>query len=143
MEIHHLLGKLRFINNTIMQKFLFLLTTILFFTSCNTEAQTGNDGAINKVVTVDEFKKLLEQDNIQIIDVRTPEEYSIGKIGDATNINIYDDNFKAKLKELDPSKTTLVYCAKGGRSANAAKVMAELKFEEVYDLKGGYSAWSK
>jgi rhodanese-related sulfurtransferase len=141
--IHHLLGKLRFINTTIMQKFLLLLTTVILLTSCNTEAQTGNHGAINKVVTVDEFNKLLEQDNIQVIDVRTPEECSIGKIGGAENINIYDDNFKAKLKELDPSKTTLVYCAKGGRSANAAKMMDELNFEEVYDLKGGYSAWSK
>ncbi len=143
MVTHNLLGKLRFINTTIMHKLLFLLTTIILLTSYNTEAQNVNDREINKVVTVDEFKKLLAQDNIQIIDVRTPEEYSIGKIGDATNINIYDDNFKAKLEELDPSKTTLVYCAKGGRSANAAKVMAKLKFREVYDLKGGYNSWSK
>lgn len=124
-----------------MQKFLFLLTTVLVLTSCNTGAQTASDGAVNKVVTVDEFKKLLKQDSIQVIDVRTSEEYSQGKIGNATNINIYDADFNAKLKELDPSKTTLVYCAKGGRSAKAARVMTELNFEKVYDLKGGYSAW--
>jgi rhodanese-related sulfurtransferase len=124
-----------------MKKFLFLLTTALVLTSCSTKAQTGDIETINKVVAVDEFKKLLEKEDIQVIDVRTPEEYSIGKIGDATNINIYDDNFKAKLKGLDPNKTTLVYCAKGGRSAKAAKMMADLKFKEVYDLKGGYGAW--
>ena len=83
----------------------------------------------------------MEQDNVQIIDVRTPEEYTIGIIGNATNINIYDDIFKAQLKDLDPDIATLVYCAKGGRSANAAKMMADMNFKEVYDLKGGYSAW--
>ena len=61
---HHLLGKLRFINTTIMHKLLFLLTTIILLTSYNTEAQNVNDREINKVVTVDEFKNNLAQDNI-------------------------------------------------------------------------------
>jgi len=122
-----------------MNKLLFLFSTLLILTSCNSDAQEGD--VINKVVSVDEFKKLLKQDDIQVVDVRTPEEYSIGVIGEAQNINIYDDNFEAQLKKLDVSKTTLVYCAKGGRSAKAAAKMKELGFKEVYDLDGGYGAW--
>ena len=64
MVTHNLLGKLRFINTTIMHKLLFLLTTIILLTSYNTEAQNVNDREINKVVTVDEFKNNLAQDNI-------------------------------------------------------------------------------
>lgn len=124
-----------------MNKLLFLFSAILVLTSCSSDAQEGDNKVINKVVSVDEFKKLMEKDDIQLIDVRTPEEYSIGIIGDAQNINIYDDNFEAELKKLDASKTTLVYCAKGGRSTKAAAKMQELGFKEVYDLDGGYSAW--
>lgn len=124
-----------------MNKILFFLSALLVLTSCNSDAQVSESEAINKVVSVDEFKKLMKQENVQIIDVRTPEECSLGIIGDAKNINIYDDNFEEELKKLDASKTTLVYCAKGGRSAKAAKMMADLGFKEVYDLEGGYGAW--
>ena len=64
MVTHHLLGKSRFINSTIIQKFLFLLTTIILLTYYKTEDKAINNREINKVVTVDEFKNNLAQDNI-------------------------------------------------------------------------------
>lgn len=124
-----------------MFRLLISFVAVLALTSCNSESQTDDNGTINKVVSVDEFKKIMESKDIQLIDVRTPEEFSIGKIGDAVNMNIYDDDFKDQLSKLDPKKTTLVYCAKGGRSAEAAEMMKELGFVKVYDLEGGYSSW--
>lgn len=124
-----------------MLKLLVSFVAVLSLTSCGSEVQIDEDGVINKVVSVEEFKEHMKSDDIQIVDVRTPEEYNLGKIGDAYNMNIYEDNFKKLLSTLDPSKKTLVYCAKGGRSAKAAEMMLELKFVEVYDLRGGYGAW--
>ncbi|VAV83833.1 hypothetical protein MNBD_BACTEROID02-1730, partial [hydrothermal vent metagenome] len=36
-----------------------------------------------------------------------------------------------------------LYCRSGGRSRKAAKILAEMGFKEIYDLKGGYMAWEK
>ena len=45
------------------------------------------------------------------------------------------------MNALDKDIVTLVYCKSGGRSGKAAKIMIELGFRIVYDLKGGYSNW--
>lgn len=76
-----------------------------------------------------------------ILDLRTPDEYAEGYIDGAENVNYYDETFKDQLKAMPRDKTYLVYCRSGGRSGRTAKLMAELGFERVYDLKGGMIAW--
>ncbi len=78
---------------------------------------------------------------VQIIDVRTPEEFQSGYIEGAINLNIQDDRFSEQILQLDKSKPVMVYCAKGGRSARAAAQLKEAGFQEVYDLPGGMEAW--
>ena len=52
-------------------------------------------------------------------------------------------DFKEKAFEgLDKSKPVLVYCASGGRSAKSAKIYKEAGFTKVYNLLGGFRAWS-
>lgn len=132
------------------------LIALLFFgvTSCS-EAQevaevtndntpstevTQQDPVINKVVAPADFKAMLDGD-IQLIDVRTAPEVAGGKIGDAVNIDFYGADFKQQIDKLDKSKRTLVYCASGGRSGNAAQMMKSMGFKEVYDLQGGFRGW--
>lgn len=79
-------------------------------------------------------------ENAVLLDVRTPEEYDLGHIEGAENINWYDEDFKAKVSAIDRSKTVYVYCKAGGRSAKAAAAMRELGFEHVVNLEGGYDA---
>ncbi len=79
--------------------------------------------------------------NALLIDVRTPEEYSLGHLVEATNINWYNADFKDKIGELDRSKTVYVYCKAGGRSAKAAAVFRELGFKNVVNLEGGYDVY--
>ena len=45
------------------------------------------------------------------------------------------------MSELNKQAETLIYCHSGGRSGKASKILKELGFKEVYDLKGGYSNW--
>lgn len=77
--------------------------------------------------------------NAQLIDVRTPEEYLAGHMENAINIDWYDPDFISKFSELPKNKKVYVYCKKGGRSAEAARVVDSIGYT-VVDLLGGYDA---
>ena len=62
---------------------------------------------------------------------------------DAQNICVTTDDFKEKVKELDKNKPVYLYCKKGGRSAKAAEILADLGFKEIYDLQGGITNWEE
>jgi rhodanese-related sulfurtransferase len=83
----------------------------------------------------------MKKTGAQLIDVRTPREFSNGFIEGAKNIDYNGDTFEKQMKKLDKTKPVLVYCAAGGRSENAAELLQEWGFKEVYDLEGGYNGW--
>ena len=58
------------------------------------------------------------------------------------NIDYYNSTFKEELDKLDKTKPLLLYCRSGNRSGKAGKIATNLGFKEIYDLEGGYSAWS-
>jgi len=76
-----------------------------------------------------------------ILDVRTPQEYEMGRIEGSVNLDYHSSTFEAELEKLDRSKTYLVYCLVGIRSRNAAKVMERLGFEDVRNMLGGIRQW--
>jgi len=76
-----------------------------------------------------------------IIDVRTSEELADGHIENAINIDYYSETFRDELNNLDKSKTYLIYCRSGNRSAKALNRMAELNFREVYNILEGIVRW--
>ncbi len=88
-------------------------------------------------------QKLSENKDAQILDVRTPEEFSGGHLDKAKNIDWYEQpNFDAQVAKLDKSKPVFVYCAAGARSKKAADKLNALGFTTVYDMKGGYVKWA-
>ena len=81
-------------------------------------------------------------DNIEILDVRTPDEYGEGHIPDARNIDIYKgQGFLDEVNDLDKSKEYYVYCRSGARSAQACALMQQQGFENTYNLQGGILEW--
>lgn len=97
-----------------------------------------------KVVNADEFEKAIENDTVIVLDVRTPEEYAEGYIGNAININWQNiDEFKTKAAELDKSRPVYVYCLAGIRSEKAAGWLRKNGFNNVIGLEGGIEAWKK
>jgi rhodanese-related sulfurtransferase len=100
-------------------------------------------GKAVKNVGVVEFDKLRKQTNSVVLDVRTPKEFTAGHIPGAVNIDWNGADFQKKVSALDKSKTYLVQCAVGGRSAKAADKMMTLQFTNVYNLEGGIKAWEK
>ncbi len=93
-------------------------------------------------VDVAGFKKLMNNPDVVILDVRTPREVAQGAIEGAVNINLYEPDFDQKIEKLDKSKTYLVYCRSGHRSVTASNKMLSKGFTKVYNLLGGYNAWS-
>ncbi|MBL4888333.1 MAG: rhodanese-like domain-containing protein [Flavobacteriaceae bacterium] len=93
------------------------------------------------VITVEQMNEVLDSDNLQLVDVRTLDEYRLGHIGNAQNICVTNDDFQEKAKLLDKNKPVYLYCKRGGRSAKAAKILKEMGFKEIYDIKGGMGAW--
>ncbi len=122
-------------NNIIYISFSWLF---LFSVSCNSQTQ-GNK---KQILSTTEFNiKLQETTNPQILDVRTDEEFEGGYIAGALNIDVLESDFINKVSVLDKTKPVFVYCHSGGRSSDAANELVLQGFTQVYDLKGGISAW--
>ena len=99
---------------------------------------------ISKIIDVNEFdKKSKSVKDVVIIDLRTEKEVVKGIIPGAIQMDFYKDDFSNNLKQLDKDKTYMVYCGYGGRSGKTAKLMSDQGFKEVYDLKGGITAWKE
>lgn len=97
---------------------------------------------INSVESAEMIKKNLKNKNFVILDVRTPEEYADGHLANATNIDFKATDFAEKVGKLDKSKTYLVYCRSGHRSASAIEIMKTQSFQTLYNLDGGITQWT-
>jgi len=112
----------------------FALLAITF--SCKEETQ----GEI-KMVSPEEMKSLLALEDVQLVDVRTAEEYETGFIEHSQNIDYTSVTFEEDIVKLDKTKPVIVYCKSGGRSGKCSKKMKDAGFEKVYDLEGGIAQW--
>lgn len=117
-----------------MKKNLLYVILFIFVNLGIAKAQTSN-------LNLEKFiEKLKATPKHQLLDVRTPEEWEQGKIASSNCINYQDVAFKDQIKKLDKTKPVFVYCAAGGRSLNASKILEKEGFKEIYNLSGaGYS----
>lgn len=142
-------------NNYSMQKvYIFLIAVLVLISAgCSQQVQSTNaeSPVVEEKVSVEKISfsdahQMIEQnqgkDDFVILDVRTPEEYETGCLKDAVNIDFNAPDFREKLEGLDKTKTYLVHCRSGKRSATAIKIMQESGFTNIYDLNGGIMAWA-
>ncbi|MCX6141334.1 MAG: rhodanese-like domain-containing protein [Candidatus Kapabacteria bacterium] len=99
-------------------------------------------GQTRKNINVNEAKVMIDKGGVVVVDVRTPDEFNGGHLKNAKSMNVNDVKFEANIQALDKNKPVVVYCAVGGRSARAADIMAQKGFKNVYNVSGGYNAWS-
>ncbi|MGZ0218498.1 MAG: rhodanese-like domain-containing protein, partial [Acidimicrobiales bacterium] len=91
-------------------------------------------------LTASELAERFESiDDLQLIDIRNPGEFALGAIDGAAAMPV--GQMPGRLSEIDPAKSTVVYCAGGYRSSVAASYLRNHGFEDVSDLLGGYGAW--
>lgn len=94
-----------------------------------------------KLITVEEMQTLSKLEGIQLVDIRTPSEFSQGYIDNAQNIDFWSPDFDERIETLDKTKPIIIYCKSGGRSAKCAVQLKAKGFGKIYDLKGGISQW--
>jgi len=108
------------------------------------EAETaGKPDAVIQHVDPQQAEKLLAEKKVVVLDIRTPAEFSSGRIAGAKNIDFQAPDFEQRIDRLDKSKTYLVHCASGGRSTRSLQLFKKLQFQTIYHLDGGVKAWSK
>lgn len=119
-------------------KFILFLSCSLFMISC----QSQPNKSIKTLSVIEFSKKLSQTQNVQLLDVRTPEEFKADHLDNAINNNILATDFEAKTQSLNKSKPLFVYCKAGSRSAKAAEKLAALGFAIIYNLDGGLMKWN-
>lgn len=93
-------------------------------------------------ITATELKKRMDAgDDIQLIDVRQPDEYDFAKIEGAKLIPLGE--IVQRMGEIDPARETVLHCKAGGRSAQAIQKLQQAGFKgDLKNLAGGITAWS-
>ncbi len=90
----------------------------------------------------DAYAEAVTGKKVQLVDVRTANEFRGGHIKNAINIDFFNaGNFAKAFEKMDRSKPVYLYCRSGARSQKAARRLVDMGFSQVYDLKGGYMRW--
>lgn len=92
-----------------------------------------------KDVSVEEAKKLIDNGEVTVLDVRTPEEYEEGHIPGSMLIPLQE--LGERLDELDEEEPYLIVCRSGNRSAEASELLIGEGFPDVYNMTGGMNDW--
>lgn len=96
---------------------------------------------IDGPVKIEQAEKL-RSEGIQVLDVRTKEEWDAGHLAGAKRVDFTEEKFLEKsLTALDLKKPVLVYCRSGNRSKKAAEILRKAGFPAVYEMEGGIVAW--
>ncbi|KGF18635.1 rhodanese [Prevotella sp. S7-1-8] len=92
-------------------------------------------------VDANHFENAIHANSVQLIDVRSANEYAEGHIAHAANIDALQNDFLAKAqRSLSKKKPAYVYCRSGKRSMMAANKLAKAGYK-VINLRGGILEW--
>lgn len=92
-------------------------------------------------ITQEEAKKMMDTQEVIILDVREADEYTACHIPEAVLLpvgSIAEASAAAVIPEKD--SVVLVYCRSGNRSKTASEALAELGYSNVYEF-GGINSW--
>jgi len=93
-------------------------------------------------ISATELKKRLDGgEDIQLIDVRQPDENAFAHIPGAKLIPL--GQILTRMSEIDENRETVIHCKMGGRSARAIDALQRSGFKgKLKNLRGGITAWS-
>jgi phage shock protein E len=121
----------------------YLLSFILLagmLSGCSNKNIDSNKQGSTKITPKEAKRRLDDEKDIILLDVRTNEEYNAGHIKDSILIPVDELEQKAEKNLADKDDPVFVYCRSGNRSASAAKILVKLGYKNVFDL-GGINNW--
>ena len=122
--------------------FLFLIVLVLL-SGCSINKLTKI--GVYKELSAEEYYVYVKDSLVNIIDVRSANEYQKSHIEGAINASYFGGNFKEVFTKLnlDTSKTTLIYCETQHRSLMVANKIHKAGFNAIIDLDKGMRVWRK
>lgn len=95
-------------------------------------------------VSVIDLKQAIDtKRKLFILDVRTPQEFSRGRIAGSVNLPVAQVKENVEQFIHDKDELIYVYCLSGSRSSVAVKNMIKLGYKNVYNVKNGLQAWQE
>lgn len=118
------------------------MKNILLLICCLTVIACSSQNAGPEQLEPKEFATAISQKDVQILDVRTPNEFNSGHLKNSMWADwLNKEQFIERVKYIDPAKPVYIYCLSGGRSYAAANWMRSNGFKNVIELSGGINAW--
>ena len=111
------------------------LLSLIFIFSC----EFRNSSEINLISDTDLIE--VQGDDFILIDVRTRDEYDLGHITNAINLDFYSDTFQDSILELPKNENIILYCRTNNRSTKTANILKENGFDNISVIEGGITEW--
>ena len=118
----------------IMQSKIYLLFLVFVSLNCQSSGR--------EIIDSSQLKELKSK-GVPVVDIRTKKEYKSGHIPGVLHINFMTGNFMKEMKNFDRNEPIIIYCAVGGRSGFAARMMLANGFKKVYDYSDGFKDWKE
>ena len=109
----------------------------LLFSACSPSTKNF------ETVSIEQFQSVITGPDVQIVDVRTAQEFLEGHIPGCLNIDVTQPDFNRKADSLlNKSHKVAIYCRSGNRSKKAAAQLQKMGFK-VVELGAGFNGWKQ
>ena len=116
---------------------LLIIAFVLFLVGCSSNGTNSTRSYEN--ISTDEAQSMIAKKEVDIIDVRTPEEFASGHVPEAVNLPLQD--LESRVFTLDKNKSYLIVCRSGNRSGQASEILVSKGFSHIYNMEGGMNQW--
>ena len=89
-----------------------------------------------------DFVEIQDSDYI-LIDVRTQDEFDLGHIDSAINLDFYSDTFQNEILSLPKNEKIVLYCRTNNRSSKTAAILKQNGYRDILVISGGITEWVK
>lgn len=115
-------------------------TLICFFSIYILNSCTKN--TVHQYVSPEEMEEIMFMEDIQLVDVRSLEDFTNKHLKGAQRIES-DDDFEENILQLDKSRPVAVYCNTGRTSKECSEILKKKGFVKIYELKDGLRNWEQ
>ncbi len=121
---------------------LMLVAALAVITALIIKTEISSKFNKTRQLNVNDAVRLMNDEDVIVLDVRESSEYSNGHIRDALHIPMSALTSRITELEKHKNKQILAYCRSGSRSNSACNILSKQGFEKVSNLAGGIMAWT-
>ena len=114
-----------------------VVLSLIFIFSC----ELLNSPEIN-IISESDFVEIQDSD-YTLIDVRTQDEFDLGHIHNAINLDFYSETFQKEILSLPKNEKIILYCRTNNRSTKTANILKENGYRDIIVIRGGITEWVK